>query len=71
MSVLIGHALKQDKKYSTVPTSGSQGGWIWRKKILKKQILGLHEAKILRCSLAVMPRVSPAFFVWIQVTLLH
>lgn len=55
MSVPIGHALKHDKKYSIVPTSGSQGGWIWRKRILKKQPLGLHEAKSLRCSLAVMP----------------
>lgn len=55
LSVPIEHTLKHDKIYSTVPTSGSQGGWIWRKKILKKQPVDLHEAKSLGCSLAVMP----------------
>lgn len=45
MSVLTGHALKHDRKYTTVPKSLSQGSWIWGRGILKKQPLGLQEVK--------------------------
>lgn len=44
--MLIGYALKWDKKYSTVPKPLSQGGWILGKGILKQQPLGLHEARM-------------------------
>lgn len=45
MSVLIGHTLKQDRKYTTVLKSLSQGSWIWGRGTRKKQPLNLHEAK--------------------------
>lgn len=45
MSVLIGHTLKPDKKYTTVLKCLSQSSWIWGRGTLKKQPLSLHEAK--------------------------
>lgn len=47
MSVLPRHALKHDRKYTTVPKSLSQGSWRWGREIPKREPLGLQEAKSL------------------------
>lgn len=77
MSVLIGHTLKQDRKYTTVLKSVSQGSWIWGRGTRKKQPLNLHEAKkpwlhpngdASQVNMVLFPL---ALFIWVPATLLQ